>query len=341
MKILVAGMLAAVAALAQSGGREAVRVGQVQAAGLVDSPVAATPMILGADRQPRVVVALDGQAPNGQVASFVVLSGSAPALVPVGSQIPTVLFETWAEQLSRQYAESVSAGFAGIERQPGKATIHRYVIDAMRRTQIGYDITVEMLPDSQTYRISFAESDAGPETRGGWRRISPPRTPAPQTAHDGDMIALELYTEGGTGRRLVEYLHVGHPERGLELRKTAARDFYDADAPLQIAAPRLSLNGVQQEVGANAGDLAGTLIWCYVPGRGRFVLSLSPRAELGFARGGELQGGSLMFTAGNDVFRIVSAERMAPGSGTYNVYVLPDAQWRPEVEPERAIIGVQ
>ena len=129
---------------------------------------------------------------------------------------------------------------------------------------------------------------------------------------DGGMIALELSSDKVTGRRLVEYLHVGRAAGGFELRQAAARDFYAADGQMQIVKPRLSVNGVEQA--APESDLAGAVVrW------GRYALSLAPRE--GFVLGGELQGASLTFAAGADLVRIESAERIVPGSGVYNVYV--------------------
>ncbi len=42
---------------------------------------------------------------------------------------PRMEFETWVEQASRDFAESVVTGTADVERQDGKTTVHRFVRD--------------------------------------------------------------------------------------------------------------------------------------------------------------------------------------------------------------------
>jgi hypothetical protein len=71
------------------------------------------------------------------------------------------------------------------------------------------------------------------------------------------------------------------------------------------------------------------LAWIYVPHRGRYVLSLTPHAELGFTRAGEVRGSSLTFRTGRDTFTVTAASRIAPGQAAFNLYMLHDPAWRP------------
>jgi len=58
------------------------------------------------------------------------------------------------------------------------------------------------------------------------------------------------------------------------------------------------------------------------------VLSLAPRQELGFVKAGELRGGAIIFTIGNDRFRVESPLPIASG-GPFTLYVLHDRGWQP------------
>jgi hypothetical protein len=49
-------------------------------------------------------------------------------------------------------------------------------------------------------------------------------------------------------------------------------------------------------------------------------LSFRPRADQGFERAGEVAESSLWFSLGGNIFRIDCADRIATGSGTYNIY---------------------
>ena len=89
---------------------------------------------------------------------------------------PRIEFETWVEQLSRDYAESVVTGEAGVERGAGKATIHRFVRDNFRQTYLTYTVTFEKIPGTETLRVAFSDSSVP--------------YPVPQILRDGETIVV-------------------------------------------------------------------------------------------------------------------------------------------------------
>jgi uncharacterized protein (TIGR03435 family) len=246
-------------------------------------------------------------------------------------------FEAWVEGLSGDYAESISTELSVVERDGPKTTLQRFVGDDMRHVYVTYKVAMEILAETGTYRLTFADSaPAIPEwirPPAGSKLISPPNYPASQIVRDGDTIALELFASGWTGQRLIDYIHVGQGKPIL-LRTETARDAYADNAEFLIAHPRLSINGVGQE--SLAGTIQGPLLWAYVPGHGRILLSFQPNPDLGFRDAGEVSGNSLTFSLGRDVFRIDGAERIASaGSGVYRVHVLQDAAWEPADPADR------
>jgi hypothetical protein len=80
-----------------------------------------------------------------------------------------------------------------------------------------------------------------------------------------------------------------------------ARGFSADDAEIHFVPSGLSINGVSQDPPARQPYVTGALVWFYIPGRGRYILSLTPRAELGFAQAGEVRGGAIRFTLGGDL----------------------------------------
>jgi hypothetical protein len=76
-------------------------------------------------------------------------------------------------------------------------------------------------------------------------------------------------------------------------------------------------------------DETGSVVWVYVPNRGRFLLSLVPSTRFGFRRAGEIRGSSLRFTVGGDTYSVSSSRRIAPGDAAFNLYVLHQPGWRP------------
>jgi hypothetical protein len=286
-------ILLAISAFAQSSAPHGTRIGQVQTAYLEDVPPGVASAVDISDRFRELL----------QSARSVGAPQLAIATVPA-SQGPRAEFETWVEQLSRDYAESVVTGNAGVEREAGMVTIHRFVRDNFRHTNQTYTVTVEAVPGAGTFRVSFRDA-AIP-------------TPVPQILRGGETVALDLASDSRTGRRVVEYIRVG---AGLmRSRQEVARDVYAEDAELTITQPRLRINGVEQP-SANLPSASAPVVSIDIPGQGRFALSFKPRVEQGFERAGEVAENSLIFSSGGNIFRIDCADRIANGSGTYNIYV--------------------
>ena len=269
----------------------------------------------------------------------VLMGPGGTAAANLVSQRPCAEFETWAEQQFSDFAESAQTGVTPIERTEGKAVFHRFVRDELRKIYVSYTVTVEKLPDAGTHRVSF-----GPPLEGyaaqvlvnsGWKVLTPAQYPAPQIMRDEDSIRLELYSNGSS-RRVVDYIHVGRQDR-MVLRKETPHTSYAGDAELAITQPRLRVNGAAVDaISALPETIRGPIVWIYIPGYGRYVLSLQSHADLGFEDAGEAAGNSLTFTSNGNVFRIDTTERVAAGSGAYTVHVLPDLSWIPADPQDRA-----
>ncbi len=191
--------------------------------------------------------------------------------------------------------------------------------------------------------MSFGPSSDQPvaDVRGksGWKVISPARYPVPQLVRDEDSVRLALYVEN-SARKLVDYIHVGREDR-MVLRAEAPRDYYAEDAELAVTRPRFRVNGAGGDAVVSLPDtIRGPVLWIYVPGHGRYILSLHEHGELGFEDAGEAAGSSLTFNVDGNVIRIDTAERVAAGSGVYTVYVLTDSRWEPDDPEDRARIMI-
>ena len=275
--------------------------------------------------------------------------GSALPIVtgPSGAQRPCVLFETWAEQQNPDYAESASTGVAGIVRTAGKVVMQRFVRDNLRQIYASYTVTVESLPDGN-YRVSLGPPEPPAEMAGkdGWKVFAPARYPAPQIVRSDDSIRLELYSNAlysnNATRRVIDYIHAGRQDR-MALRADTPRDSYAEDAELALSRPRFRVNGAMLPRDAAVPmpeTIRGPVLWVYIPGFGRYVLSLPARADAGFESAGEASGNSLTFTADGNIFRVETGERVAAGSGSYTVHVLPDRGWEPADPQDRARVMI-
>jgi len=110
----------------------------------------------------------------------------------------------------------------------------------------------------------------------------------------------------------------------------AAREVSAEDADLEVALPAVYINGAIQGSRLLV-QLRGRLPWLYLPGRGRFVLSLVPRP--GFEQAGKVEGRALVLESGEDTIALQCSVPITTEYETYIVYVRHDRNWRPGPAP--------
>lgn len=282
---------------------------------------------------------------NGQIRNLFAISGAnaADGGAAAGPAGACAQFEIWVENLGADFSESVVGGFGAVLSDGGKTTIQRFVRDNLRLVYASYSMTVEKLPVAGAYRATFADSTAAPPTelrpRGDWKLVSPAAYPVPQILRDGDEIPIELF-QSSKGAKLVDYVRAGSPGM-LKRRAAAPRDSYAGDAEFTIAQPRLRVNGAAPKSAVLPETLHSAVLWIYVPGLGRYLLTLEPHPDLGFERAGEVSGNGMTLLAAGNVLRIDCQDRIAAGGGAYNVYARGDQGWVPTdpAERERFLIG--
>lgn len=243
-------------------------------------------------------------------------------------------------------------------------TAHRYLRDETNHIFLGYDLLIEPQPQADTYRVTFLELGLGqldmardsrnqPLNPAEWKKLPPPAYPSPQVVRVGDTISIDLLVSAGTGQKLVDYitlqrrqalraptLRAGQFARPVATVPTVsgtARDFSAEDAELRIIQPRVSVNGTPQDTtsGRTIESATGTLVWFHLPNRGRYILSLAPRSDLGFIKAGEIRGGAITFTLGGDTFTLECNTPIATGYAPYVLYVLHDPEWEPTAQAQR------
>lgn len=252
---------------------------------------------------------------------------------------------------------SPAFGTAVLDTPPN--SVHRVLLDRAQKVYFGYSARVDVL-DGNTYRLTFSPLVMTPDLQrllgddGSWRPLPAPRFPEPRTVGDGDVLELPLLTNSGRGQRMTEYVSIQRPRprgfdgperRAFSFVPGTARDFALEDVALRLDRPVVRVR--RQDSGFRTidgravnrtasmqqhtleGEAAGTIVWIYVPHQGRYLLSLVPRAQLGFRKAGEVRGTSLQFTVGATSIFATTSSAVAPGQHPYNLYVLFEAGWRP------------
>ena len=110
------------------------------------------------------------------------------------------------------------------------------------------------------------------------------------------------------------------------------------DGPVSIKLPfKLFVNGEEWR-GHSIGWslLAGSTMWLALPGKGRYILSLTPRIGYEFSASGAVRDHAIMFTSGGDEYEIRTSAPIAGLGKSWNLYVLH----QPAREPKGPLFGV-
>jgi hypothetical protein len=145
-------------------------------------------------------------------------------------------------------------------------------------------------------------------------------------------VALEA--DDGQGSALADDAKLANT-----FKRAPGRDFLDQDAELALIKPVLSLNGDGVDL-SKQPPVRGQIVWFYLRGHGRYLLSLAPNKELGFSRAGVVDGSTIELQSASQDIQIGSAERIVEGSATYNLYLLRQADWLPaDSDQSSALLG--
>jgi hypothetical protein len=218
-----------------------------------------------------------------------------------------------------------------------------HLCDVARQTCFGYDVTVEPLADGR-FQFKFSPLTITPQKMHeifpevkSWTLLPLPQNPVTQVVRAGDVLVLDLFVNPSTGQKIVDYIKVMGGQGRRLVATGPAREFSVADAPLEISSPRLEINGKLLEATAqHSGGVSGSPLWIYIRGRGRFVFSLAPRADLGFQKAGEVRGSTMTWRWGTDEYSLNSDRRIAPGPDAYLLYVFNDPAYQPGGDRPRA-----
>jgi len=254
----------------------------------------------------------------------------------------------------------------------------RSVIDDSKHEYSGYEVLVEE-QGADTYNVTFGpltftsmelDSMGAPSKEWSARTLQLPES---KVVHKGETFSIELISDPSTGSTLFEDITIepfvrtlptgiaaggitsfgGQPgARTTPTVEGPARDYSALDAELRLIQARITVNGVEQSVDPQAPggmpplptvvgrSVNGPLVWFYLPGKGRYILSLASRPELGFTKTGEVRGGAIKFSMDGDTFGVECPTEIASGHAAYNLWVLRDATYEPTAQAQKGKIAI-
>jgi hypothetical protein len=227
--------------------------------------------------------------------------------------------------------------------------IHRLFFDDNGKLLFAYDLVVE--PDAVAKRFQVAVKPLDPSFEQSINAYNPdirinaktsvstlPKTAEPQLLDDGDAFSLDLLINEATGIKIVDVVKVSFDQSNLwEVNpRSLPRDFTLESVALDIKDYRLLLNGEVVGVGRSASSYSGPLVWFYVQGRGRFILSLTPRSGYDFRKLAMVDDHKIQFSFGSDEYELISSAPILPGGGTWYLWMLHDKHFTPLIAPTEA-----
>ena len=226
-------------------------------------------------------------------------------------------FVTRIEPLGTPLPESIKVGPAGI---------HRSITDNTHKREFGYDVTLDPAADGKTARIRIERSGAKEHNEAGWKLLELPKYPVIPNVRVGDTVALDLLVNPATGEKIVDYITLRR--RGELNLQREPRDFQLSDVEMNLDSPQVFVGGSPLS-GMNGTRVSGFVVWLYVAGHGRYILSLVPNEKLGFHKNGVVSENVLLFHDGATEFRVECQRRIAPTSGPFNLYLVHEGEWWP------------
>lgn len=239
----------------------------------------------------------------------------------------------------------------------GPAFYTRIFLDAERHAYLGYELLIERKP-AGAYLATVGKLGVTPMDLADslfasfpidleWTMLPLPAIPEPRLVPDGDTLSINIFVDPASGDKLIDEIRINPPlpvsrfgpaqlpSRAIPIPTVSGdpRAYSAADAEMQIVQSRLSLNGAMK--GVIGRSVHGSLVWLYLPGHGRYILSLTPRPGLAFKQSGEVRGGAISFTLDGDSIHLESFAPIAAGEAAYLLYVLHDPQWEPTSEKQK------
>lgn len=221
--------------------------------------------------------------------------------------------------------------------------VHRLLADAAGKLIFGYDLWVAPDSAAKKFRIVVRPLDPQygnrlwtktPGASESFQSVSIstfPKPTEPQTLDDGDAFSLDLLVNPDSGVKIVDVVKVTFDRsslRDVDPRMTP-RDVTPDVVAMEMKDYSLLINDNLAATGKSKTGCTGSLLWLYIPNRGRFVFSLVPRAGYEFRKAGIIENNRIEFTVNGDRYEWLSSSPILRGDGTWNLWVLSDSSYTP------------
>lgn len=218
-------------------------------------------------------------------------------------------------------------------------TIHRVLRDNDGKFVFGYDLWITADSNTKQFTISVKPLDLELQNTLRPKEQSVPsesvstfpKPTEPQILDDGAEFSLDLLINKTTGVKIIDVVKVTFDRLRLENDGTRLRprDFTLDAVALEMKDYSLLVNDNLLATSKSKTGSAGTLLWIYIPNRGRFIFSLFPREGYSFQQTGTVAGNKIEFTMDGDRYQWLSSSPILREEGAWNLWVLHDVEYSP------------
>jgi hypothetical protein len=218
--------------------------------------------------------------------------------------------------------------------------VHRWLTDERGNLVFGYDLRVELLAGSDSFRVSARPLDRRFEARfpalttgatAEGSRMPPSastllRATEEQVVADGETFALDVLINERLGLKVVDYIKVSAEGTHLPVPGYAlpARDFALTNVELGVRNYQLSVDGDVLRTASARRSCTGSLVWFALPEGGRFIFSLVPHEGYDFRKLGVIENNKIAFTWKDKRYEWTSDGPVVGSGGVWNLWVLHD-----------------
>ncbi len=215
--------------------------------------------------------------------------------------------------------------------------LHRLVTDEHGRFVFAYDLVITEFDSPKRFGLSARSVDGkfeeslrtnnlpAVQSASESRLPTLARATEQQTVADGGTVALDLLINEPLGVKVVDYVTVASRKSLLPPGRPSgpARDFAVNNVELGIKNYQLYVDN-QHVLARGRRNCAGSLVWFYLPGRGRFIFSLVPYEGYDFRKVGVIEDTKISFAWKGVNYEWISQEPIVGSGGLWNLWVLHD-----------------
>jgi len=267
--------------------------------------------------------------------------------------------QTSSPDASKQSFGSVY--FTGYDDKEKESIVHRVLADRESGAYFGYDLVIESGDAPNKYKVSIKPLSINPPEQMRLSDLtvrSLPKYPGDMIVEDGDTIALDVLVNPQTKVKIVDLIKittkkpqssdsslfnptasgsgfgisVGSGSNDSLLSRQKPQDFTINDIKLRLTSPKLLVNGAVSSILGSRweGIIEGSMIYLYIPEKGRFVFSLFPREGFNFQKDAVVESGKITFQTDNERYELISDAPIVNSGGNWNLWILRDADYKPD-----------